>query len=97
MGIVFSVDDAANGSGALRTRMQAAVRPDGTPVFSRAACLSLLVFYTLALQCVSTLAVAWRETGSWRWPAFLWLYMTSLAYAGAFVTYRLAGAFGLGT
>ena len=79
------------------TRMQAAVRPDGTPVFSRATCLSLLVFYTLALQCISTLAVAWRETGSWRWPAFLWLYMDALAYGGAFVTYRVAAAFGLAT
>jgi ferrous iron transport protein B len=95
MGIVYSVDDAANGSGALRQRMQAAVRSDGTPVFTKATCLSLLVFYALALQCLSTLAVAWRESGSWRWPAFLWAYMTCLAYGGAFVTYHVAAACGL--
>ena len=97
MGIVYSVDDAESGSSALRQRMQAAVGSDGTPVFTKATCLSLLVFYTLALQCLSTVAVAWRETGSWRWPVFLWTYMTSLAYAGAFVTYHVAGAFGLAT
>lgn len=95
MGIVYSVDDAGNGSGVLRTRMQAAVRPDGSPVFSKATCLSLLVFYSLAMQCVSTLAVTWRESGSWRWPAFLWGYMAVLAYGAAFVTYHIAAAFGL--
>ena len=95
MGIVYSVDDTEDGSGALRARMQAAVAPDGRPIFSKAACLSLLVFYTLAMQCVSTLAVAYRETGSWRWPAFLWTYMTLLAYGAAWLTYRLAAAFGL--
>ncbi len=97
MGIVYSVEGTEDGSGALRQRMRAAVRPDGAAVFSRAACLSLLVFYALAMQCVSTLAVAWRESGSWRWPAFLWLYMTALAYAAAFVTYHVAAAFGLAT
>jgi ferrous iron transport protein B len=95
MGIVYSVDDANSGSSVLRQRMQAAVRPDGSPVFSRAACLSLLVFYILSMQCVSTLVVAWRESGSWRWPALLWLYMTALAYVGAFATYHVAAAFGL--
>ena len=95
MGIVYSVGDASQGSNVLRQRMQAAVRADGSPVFSRATCLSLLVFYALAMQCISTLAIAYRETGSWRWPAFLWLYMAALAYGGAFATYHIAAAFGL--
>lgn len=97
MGIVFSVDESTDGSGALRARMQAAVGPDGVPIFSRATCLSLLVFYTLAMQCIGTLAVAYRESGSWRWPAFLWSYMTLLAYGAAWVTYHIASAFGLVT
>ncbi len=94
MGIVYSADDAADGSNSLRQRMQAAARPDGTPVFSTATCLSLLVFYALAMQCISTLAVTWRESGSWRWPAFLWTYMTVLAYVAALGTYHLAAALG---
>jgi ferrous iron transport protein B len=95
MGIVYSVDDAESDEGALRQRMQAAVGPDGMPVFSKATCLSLLVFYALAMQCISTLAVAWRESGSWRWPAFLWVYTTGLAYGAAWATYQVAAAFGL--
>jgi ferrous iron transport protein B len=57
------------------------------------AALSLLVFYVFACQCMSTLAVCRRETGSWRWPALMFVYMTLLAYGGAFTTYRLAQAF----
>jgi ferrous iron transport protein B len=95
MGIVYSVDNADEDEGSLRTQMQAAVYPDGSLVFSRAACLSLLVFYALAMQCISTLAVTWRESGSWGWAAFQWLYMTLLAYGAAFATYRIAAAFGL--
>jgi ferrous iron transport protein B len=95
MGIVYSVDNADEDEGSLRTQMQAATYPDGSLVFSRAACLSLLVFYALAMQCISTLAVTWRESGSWGWAAFQWLYMTLLAYGAAFVTYRVAAAFGL--
>ncbi len=95
MGIVFSVGDADAEETALRRRMQTAMTAGGKPLFSRATCLSLLVFYTLAMQCVGTLAVAWRESGSWRWPLFLWAYMAVLAYGAAFATYRIAAAFGL--
>ena len=49
--------------------MQAAVKEDGTKVYSLATALSLMVFYVLAMQCMSTLAVVKRETGSWKWPA----------------------------
>lgn len=97
MGIVYSVEDAEEDEGSLRAQMQAATHPDGTHVFSRAACLSLLVFYALAMQCISTLAVTWRESGSWTWAGFQWLYMTLLAYGAAFATYRIAAAFGLAT
>ena len=56
-----------------------------------AAALGLLVFYVFACQCMSTLAVCKRETNSWRWPIFMFLYMTALAWGGAFITYRVAG------
>ncbi len=68
-------------------------RADGS--FSLASALALMVFYVFACQCMSTLAVCRRETGSWRWPAFMFGYMTILAYSAAFITYRIAAAFPL--
>jgi ferrous iron transport protein B len=55
-------------------------------VFDLGSALALLVFFALCCQCVSTLAVMRRETGSWRWPAVAFAYMTALAWVGAFVT-----------
>jgi ferrous iron transport protein B len=54
-----------------------------------------MVFFALCAQCASTLAVMRRETGSWRWPALTFVYMTSLAYVGALVTYQVGTWFGL--
>ncbi|HCU25666.1 MAG TPA: hypothetical protein DF383_11680, partial [Deltaproteobacteria bacterium] len=51
--------------------------------------LSLLVYFVFAMQCFSTLAVVRRETNSWRWPAVMFIYLTGLAYAASFLTYRL--------
>ncbi|HEY7155796.1 MAG TPA: ferrous iron transport protein B [Gemmataceae bacterium] len=59
------------------------------PVFTLPAVLSLLVFFALCCQCASTLAVIKRETRSWRWPAFTFTYMTTLAYVGALVVYQV--------
>ena len=56
--------------------------------------LSLMVFFALACQCMSTLAVVRRETRSWRWPAFLFVYMTSLAYAGSFLVFQVGKLLG---
>jgi ferrous iron transport protein B len=69
-------------------RIRGARRPDGTPVFTAATSASLLVFFVLAMQCLSTLVVTRRETGSWRWAALQLVYMTSLAYGLALVTYQ---------
>ena len=63
--------------------------------FTVASALSLMVFYVFACQCMSTLAVCRRETGSWTWVCFMFLYMGALAWVGAFITYRLAVAAGL--
>jgi ferrous iron transport protein B len=59
------------------------------PVFNIPVALSIMVFFALCAQCAATLAVIKRETNSWRWPAFTFTYMTLLAYAAAFVTYRV--------
>src|SRR5690606_2105785 len=72
----------------------ASKHPDGSPVFTTAACLSMLVFYVLAMQCLPTQVVTRRETGSWKWAAFQFGYMTVLAYTAALVTYQTASAFG---
>ena len=89
MGLVYGVgSDADEESPALRDRMRADTRSDGTPVYSPLVALSLLVFFALACQCMSTLAVVKRETDGWRWPLFLFTYMTVLAWASSFVVYQ---------
>jgi ferrous iron transport protein B len=64
--------------------------------WSTATALSLMVWYILACQCLSTLAVVRRETNSWKWPGFLLAYMTGLAYLGSFGTFQFAKWIGLG-
>jgi ferrous iron transport protein B len=63
-------------------------REDGSPIYTPLVGVTLMVFYVLALQCVSTIAVVRRETNSWKWPIFQWTYMAVLAWALAFVTYQ---------
>ena len=64
--------------------------------WSLATALALLVWYVLAPQCISTLAVVRRETNSWKWPLVVLFYLTALAYIGSWLTYRAALALGLG-
>jgi ferrous iron transport protein B len=85
MATLYSVEE--NDDSSLREKLQAAKREDGTPVYSLAAALSLMVFYVLAMQCMSTLAVVKRETRSWKWPVIQFLYMTTLAYTMSFFMY----------
>jgi ferrous iron transport protein B len=63
-------------------------------VYTIPTVLSLLVFFALCCQCVSTLAVIKRETRSWRWPLFTFVYMTALAYVGALVVYQIGSLTG---
>lgn len=74
----------------IKSRLASEVNPlTGGPRFTPAVGLSLLVFYTLAMQCASTLATVKRETKSWKWPLFQLGYMTGLAYLAAFVIYQV--------
>lgn len=68
---------------------------DGSPVFTTATCLSLLVFYVLAMQCLPTQVVTRRETGSWKWAIFQLVYMTLLAYSASLIVYQGALALGI--
>src|SRR5258706_9588379 len=63
-------------------------RPSGVKLYTPLLAVTLMVFYVFALQCVSTVAIVRRETNSWKWPAFQWLYMGVLAWGLAFVTYQ---------
>ncbi|HMK02662.1 MAG TPA: ferrous iron transport protein B [Ferruginibacter sp.] len=90
MATLYSVgeDDNTNSS-TLRQKMAMAVRPDGTKVYNLATGISLLIFYVLAMQCMSTLAIVKRETKSWKWPVIQFVYMTALAYVMSWVAYRI--------
>ena len=88
MATLYSVEESDNSS--LREKLKAAVRPDGTPVYSLAAALSLMVFYVLAMQCMSTLAVVKRETQSWKWPTIQFFMMTGMAYLMSWAVYVIA-------
>lgn len=85
MATLYSVED--NEDSSLRQKLAAAKHPDGSKVYTLAAGLSLMIFYLLAMQCMSTLAVVKRETKSWKWPAFQLVYMTALAYGMSWLTY----------
>jgi len=85
---VGSYDRSASNTSSLVKTLQAQKRPDGTLVYSTLTAVTLMVFYVFALQCVSTVAVVRRETNSWKWPLFQWLYMGLLAWGLAFVTYQ---------
>ncbi len=88
MATLYSVgEDANTNSSTLREKMAMAVRPDGTKVYNLATGLSLLIFYVLAMQCMSTLAVVKRETRSWKWPTIQLIYMTGLAYLMSWLVY----------
>jgi len=74
----------------LREKMRHATFADtGAPVYTLATALSLLVFYALAMQCMSTMAVVQRETGSWKWALFQFVFMSGLAYLLAWLTYSI--------
>jgi ferrous iron transport protein B len=90
LAIVYGVgkDAADNDQKSLYSTLQQAKRSDGTPIFNTATCASLLVFYILAAQCLSTTAVVRRETNSWKWPLFQIAYMTGLAYVMALLVYQ---------
>jgi ferrous iron transport protein B len=96
LGIIYNLDkvdsdeirEAANPGD---TKLGQALKADAA--FGVPAALSLLVFFALCCQCASTLAVIKRETNSWRWPAFTFIYMTVLAYVGALLTYQVGRLF----
>jgi ferrous iron transport protein B len=88
LGTVYAVGDDAD-EATLSQRLRASKWPDGRPVFTLPMVIGLLIFYACCLQCAATLAVIRRETNSWRWPVFAWVYMTSIGYLGALLAFQL--------
>jgi len=91
MGQVYNIDesdDEDENTNRIEDKMKEEVRPDGTPRYTPLVCVGLMVFYVLAMQCLSTVGVVKRETGGWKWPLFQIAYMTTLAYVAALVVYQ---------
>jgi ferrous iron transport protein B len=89
MGVIFGVEDSSEeDTTPLREKMSQAQWPDGAPLFTPLVCLTLMIFYVFAMQCMATLAVVKRETNSWRWPLFQTAYMTGTAWIVCFFFYQ---------
>jgi ferrous iron transport protein B len=91
LGVIYQLgSDPDVASSSLRETLRTATWPGSQRrVFNVPVALSIMVFFALCAQCAATLAVIRRETNSWRWPAFTFVYMTVLAYLGALVTYQV--------
>jgi len=86
---IYAVQDDDNENQLLIDRLRRDVRKDGSKTYTLATGCSLMVFYVFAMQCMSTLAVVKRETGSWKWPIFQLVFMGIFAYLGAFFTFSI--------
>ena len=90
LGTIYSLGgDVDEEDSGLKDSLASSKWPDGRPVFTLPVALSIMVFFALCAQCAATLMVIRRETNSWRWPIFTFVYMTGLAYLGSFITYNV--------
>lgn len=91
MGTIYNITDAKySGNASLQQELQEDIDPvTGAHVFTTLTAICLMVYYVLAMQCMSTIAVVRRESNGWKWPAFLIAYMTVLAWVGTFLVYRI--------
>lgn len=95
LGTIYSLGAGEDeGSETLRTTLAAATWPDGRPIYTLPVALSIMVFFALCAQCLSTLVVIKKETGSYGWSLFSFGYMTAFAYLGALATYQVGTALG---
>lgn len=93
MATIYSVGEDFEDDFTLIQRMRSEINPDTQEkVYSLASGISLMLFYAFAMQCMSTLAIVYRETNSWKWPLIQLGYMTALAYMASFITYQLLAA-----
>ena len=90
MATIYSIGSVSDSdTSTIQERLKSEINPEtGGPRFTPAVGFSLLVFYTFAMQCMSTIAVVYRETKGWKWPLIQVAYMTGLAYFSAFLVYQ---------
>ncbi|MHA7128262.1 ferrous iron transport protein B [Algoriphagus namhaensis] len=87
---IYSIEGDVEDDLTIREKLNQQINPEtGEKVYNRATAFSLMVFYVFAMQCMSTLAVVYRETKGWKWPLIQTVYMTTLAYVLAFLTYQI--------
>lgn len=87
---IYSVGADEEDESTIKDKLRAEINPStGEPMYSLALGVSLLIFYAFAMQCMSTLAVVYRETKSWKWPTLQLIYMSAVAYLGALIAYQL--------
>ena len=94
LSVVYNVGGDSENTASLAEVMKSERRDDGRKTYTPLTGLTLMVFYVFAMQCVSTVAVVRRETNSWKWPLFQTVYMTSLAWILAFLTYQVGTRLG---
>lgn len=94
LGIVFDVGEADEESEGLRAALREAKRPSGEPLMTPLVGIALMTFFVLACQCMSTIAVVRRESGSWKWAGLMLAYMTTLAYLVTLLVYQGGRALG---
>ena len=96
LGIVFGIEEADEETQSLRSSLRNARKEDGSPLMTPLTGISLMVFFVLACQCMSTIVIVRKESGTWRWPIFMFGYMSALAYIASFVIYQTGSILGLG-
>jgi ferrous iron transport protein B len=92
MGTIYNIKNADEEKGTLSLKEQMQRDKDpvtGEPTFNVLTAICLMVYYVLAMQCLSTVAVMRRETNGWKWPLFQFGYMTMLAYSVTFLVFRV--------
>ncbi|HHO52228.1 MAG TPA: ferrous iron transport protein B [Deltaproteobacteria bacterium] len=95
MGLVYGISEEVGSDDlSLHEKLRAERRADGSPTYTPLTGISIMVFFALAMQCLSTLAVLRRETAGWRWPAFITVYMFALAWCLSFLIYQGGRALG---
>jgi ferrous iron transport protein B len=92
---IYSVQETGDNAVSLQTKLQRDVDNEtGEPIYNVWTALSLMVFFALAMQCMSTIAIVKRETNSLKWPVIMFTYMTALAYLSSLIVYQAGMAFG---
>jgi ferrous iron transport protein B len=96
LGLVYGMEASDDDDRSLRQALREDRDEAGRPRHTRLSGLALMVFFVYACQCMSTLAVVRRETRGWRWPAFMFVSMTTIAWLAATLVFQLGRALGAG-